>query len=309
MCQTCGGVCPTQAIKFVERWNRHSLKEPAAPAMGETRFGRRGFLAWLSGGAAAVASGTTLAVVTKAASREVGLGQHLHPIRPPGSVPELPFLQMCIRCGECFRVCPNHVLQPLGFEYGLDALWTPVMHADWAGCEASCNACGQVCPTGAIRSLPLEEKKSARMGLAVVSDKNCLPFADREACQLCVDECRAAGYLAIEFMQVHTQVDADGLPIEGTGFLAPVVLEDRCVGCGLCQTRCYAINVREKGLIEASAIVVFAGPGREDRLFDGSYRDLRQPAARPPYSPAGTKSRDQPSDALPAADDDPFGLG
>ena len=31
--------------------------------------------------------------------------------------------------------------------------------ADWAGCEVSCNACGQVCPTGAIPNLPKERKQ------------------------------------------------------------------------------------------------------------------------------------------------------
>ena len=42
------------------------------------------------------------------------------------------------------------------------------------------------------------------------------------------------------------EADAQGNPIEGTGFLAPVVLADKCVGCGLCQTRCYGINVRRE---------------------------------------------------------------
>jgi ferredoxin len=58
---------------------------------------------------------------------------------------------MCIRCGECFEVCPNNVLQLEGFQQGLEGLWTPLVQADWAGCESSCHAFGQVCPTGAIR--------------------------------------------------------------------------------------------------------------------------------------------------------------
>ncbi len=100
------------------------------------------------------------------------------------------------------------------------------------------------------RTCRLAEKKVARMGLAIVNEQTCLPFADREACQLCVDECNAAGYEAIEFTQVHTQVDEQGQPVEGTGYLAPVVLSEQCVGCGLCQTRCYGINVLEKQLLE-----------------------------------------------------------
>jgi Fe-S-cluster-containing hydrogenase component 2 len=166
-------------------------------------------------------------------------------------------------------------LQPLGFEQGLEGLWTPAVKADWAGCESSCNACGEVCPTGAIRALPLGEKKVARMGLAIVNQETCLPIAGREACQLCVDECVTAGYNAIEFIRVGTQVDDQGLPIEGSGFLAPQVLAEKCVGCGLCQTRCYAINVAAKQLLDESAIVIHAGPGREDRMLRGSYLELR----------------------------------
>ena len=92
---------------------------------------------------------------------------------------------------------------------------------------------------------------------------------------MCVDECVSAGYHAIEFINVGTKADEDGNPIDGTGFLAPVVRPDRCVGCGLCQTRCYAINVQEKKLLDGSAIVIEAGAGKEDRLMTGSYVQLR----------------------------------
>jgi NAD-dependent dihydropyrimidine dehydrogenase PreA subunit len=193
---------------------------------------------------------------------------------------------------------------------GLNHLWTPQAVPDWAGCEPSCNACGQVCPTGAIRALPLAEKRVARMGLAIVNQQTCLPLAGREACQLCVDECAAAGYDAIEFTQVHTQVDDQGQPIVGTGFLAPVVLPEKCVGCGICQTRCYGINVAEKGLLPASAIVVAAGEGKEDRLMAGSYLQLRQEEAR---RAAQQRQQIQPAEDyyVPGGEPpgDPFGTG
>ena len=187
---------------------------------------------------------------------------------------------MCVRCGECLQACPNAVLQPLGMQQGLLGLWTPHVVADWSGCEASCNNCGWVCPTGAIRALPLAEKRAARMGLAVVDQQTCLPYAGRDACQICVDECAAAGYHAIEFLQVGTAVDALGNPIEDTGFRAPVVLAERCVGCGLCQTRCVAVNVKQKHLLKQTAILVVAGPGNEDRMTRGSYVALREQEQR-----------------------------
>jgi ferredoxin len=276
LCQTCGGVCPTQAIKFVERWNTVGLKVLNDPPTHETALGRRGFMSLAAGTAAAVAGATGLTLATKAFSAGLGGENAVLPVRPPGSVPEQEFLQLCIRCGECFKACPNNVLQPLAFQQGLEGLWTPAVHADWAGCESSCNACGQVCPTGAIRAIPLEEKKVARIALAIVNKQTCLPYAGREACQLCVDECISAGYHAIEFLRVGTEVDDAGLPIEDSGFLAPQVLAEKCVGCGLCQTRCYAINAVEKKLLTASAIVIEAGEGKEDRLRSGSYLALRE---------------------------------
>jgi hypothetical protein len=64
---------------------------------------------------------------------------------------------------------------------------------------------------------------------------------------------------------VHTRTDQDGNPVEGTGFVAPVVLADKCVRCRLCQTRGYGIDAIEKHLLTNSAIVISAGEGKEDR--------------------------------------------
>jgi ferredoxin len=321
LCQTCAGVCPTQAIKFVERWNLVELKDYNDPPTHETKLGRRGFVSLAAGTAAAIAGGLGISAATNAFGARLDDPRTKLPVRPPGSVPEQEFLQLCIRCGECFKACPYNVLQPMGFEQGLEGLWTPQVVADFAGCAPSCNACGQVCPTGAIRALPLAEKKVARMGLAIVNEKTCLPFAGREACQACVDECAKAGYHAIEFTQVHTQVDEEGQPIEGTGFVAPVVLAEKCVGCGLCQMECYRLNVHQKELLDFSAIIIEAGAGKEDRLMHGSYRELREAEARERAAKQREHSGSQeyyvpdtppptvvePDDSEPV--DDPFGIG
>jgi NAD-dependent dihydropyrimidine dehydrogenase PreA subunit len=194
------------------------------------------------------------------------------------------FRRQCIRCGQCIRVCPANVLQPAGFELGIDGLWTPIVTADFAGCRPSCNNCGHVCPTGAIRELPLAEKRAARLGLAVIDTGTCLPHCGEEACGLCFGECAAAGYHAIEYVRVGIEYDGAGSPISDSGLLAPVILEDKCVGCGLCQARCRAAHVVNTKRLLESAVRVIAGPGREDRIVAGSYRDLlreRRQRARP----------------------------
>jgi ferredoxin len=287
-------VCPAHAIKFVDRWNRADLKAADEPRPVEAATGRRRFLAATFGLVGGAAGGAGLVAGTKLLA---GPSDHspVRPIvRPPGSVPEAEFLRLCVRCGECFQACPNNVLQPVGFDHGWEALWTPQVAADWSGCEPSCSNCGQVCPTGAIRALPLEEKRVARMGLAVVNQATCLPYAGREECRVCVDECVAAGYQAIEFVRVGTEMDALGQPLDGTGRLAPLVLADKCVGCGLCQTRCYAVNVKAKGLLAESAIRVEAGGDKEDRLIRGSYRELRAQEHRKETDQRGMPGQDGP---------------
>ncbi len=280
LCQSCGGVCPTHAIKFVERWNISDLKPVNDPPVSEVALNRRGFLA-----------GTGVSLLTVFGMRNAfGAGiddpSRPVPVRPPGSLPEAQFLEACIRCGECFKACPSKVLQPVGFKQGLEGLWTPEINPNFAGCETSCNNCGQVCPTGAIRAIPLVEKREARLGLAILNMQTCLPIAGKQACQLCVDECTAAGYNAIEFNRVRAEVDEQGIPIDGTGFLAPVVVHDKCVGCGLCQTRCNHINVEQEKFMTEPAIIVVAGKGRrddgtplEDRIPSGSYKQLRKEEA------------------------------
>ena len=253
-CQTCGGTCAFEAIHFSPRWERFEKTESASAACAATEgIDRRRFLSVAAAGACAVGGGIGLAGMTKM----LGDGPTpCGPVRPPGSLPDESFLERCVRCGLCLKACPNHALQADVLGTGPERIWAPVLAADWAGCEPSCNACGRVCPTGAIRALDLEQKRAERMGLARVDEKACLPFAGRQECRLCVDECQVAGYHALEFRRVGTRLDADGFPIEESGFLAPVVLADRCVGCGLCQTRCYHEHVRRSGLLEVAAIRV-----------------------------------------------------
>jgi NAD-dependent dihydropyrimidine dehydrogenase PreA subunit len=124
--------------------------------------------------------------------------------------------------------------------------------------------------------LPLTEKRAARLGLAAIDMDACLPHCGREACGLCFSACAAAGYHAIVYVRIGIEYDGRGGPVSDSGFLAPVILKNKCVGCGLCQARCRAVNVTDKKLLGASAVTVMAGPGREDRIVAGSYRELQR---------------------------------
>ena len=295
-CQTCAGVCPVHAIGF----GRRRLSRPggggAEPVTDAPGLSRRAFIAGSAGG---VVSGFLI-------SRSAAAGTAPALIRPPGAIPEQAFLRTCVRCGLCVSACPTGVLQPTGHRAGVDALWTPRAVPVWSGCSSSCNRCGQVCPTGAIRALPLPEKRAARMGLAVVDEASCLAHTGEQACRLCVDQCADTGYAAVELIRIGVLRDGGGIPVEESGRLAPTVRADKCVGCGLCQTRCHAINVVERQLLASSAVSVVAGPGKEDRKATGSYLRSRSPGGADGGRPsgadeAGTEVED---DYLPAFLDD-----
>ncbi len=170
-CQSCGGVCPTGSIKFVTRWNWQDLKqagESAEPAEPARPVSRRAFVGTAIGTGAVVGLAGLLPASSDASASL--------PVRPPGSVPEPLFLDLCIRCGQCFKVCPGPVLDVAGLEFGFASLWTPVAKLDHAGCHQDCNFCTLVCPTGAIQPLPIEVKRKVHMGLAQLDPQRCLPL-------------------------------------------------------------------------------------------------------------------------------------
>jgi len=282
-CQSCGGVCPTDAIKFVTRWNGIELKLADDPPVQPRPLSRRGFVA------AGILGGAAAAITRTAGARDSAIGpsgQSSLPLRPPGSVPEADFLDLCIRCGECFKVCPGPVLHAAGLEYGLESLWTPVAVPEHAGCHQDCNFCTQVCPTGAIQPLTLNVKRETHMGLAKVNTQTCLPFREegREDCDLCYQECTQAGYHAIEMRPIDLPVDREELEQQGfTDFEidematipAPHVLADRCVGCGICTYRCHTRYVIQEGRLSSGAIPVV--PENEDRRLPSPGASDRPP--------------------------------
>lgn len=253
-CQSCAGVCPTEAIHFVPlAASAPALKPDVFSGRSMTR--RALFVSAASGAAAGVA-----AKLCSFASAP--------PIRPPGSLAESRFLDLCIRCEQCIKVCPGPVLQAAGVEHGLEAFWTPVAVFPHAGCHQDCNFCTQVCPTGAITPLTLADKRRFKMGVAVVNTQTCLPHRGDRDCQLCFDECNAAGYRAIEMRPI--QLAAGSVPegafspdeVEQMGrILAPFVNIDACVGCGLCEYRCESSLVTQQKLLQRSAVVVAPAGG------------------------------------------------
>jgi MauM/NapG family ferredoxin protein len=163
-------------------------------------------------------------------------------LRPPGAQDEGEFLKRCVRCGECMKVCLRSALYPASLQAGFYGFYTPTLVPRLGYCEYNCSLCGQVCPTGAIPKLPLEQKQKAVIGLAVFDKDHCLPHAKKLNCMVCEEHCPIPDK-AIRFEQVEER-DYNGKQIT---LKKPYVMDDLCIGCGICE---YVCPLEEKAGIE-----------------------------------------------------------
>jgi len=146
-------------------------------------------------------------------------------LRPPGSVDEWQFHQLCLRCGNCARACPVGIIRPDWRPAKIAGWLTPVLCIEGDYCREDCDACMQVCPSGAIPRRSLTQKASTPIGLAHVNMNRCLLALDRECQTMCVTACP---YDAIR-LHKWTWEDDRRYPI-----IDPI----KCPGCGACVLAC-----------------------------------------------------------------------
>jgi formate hydrogenlyase subunit 6/NADH:ubiquinone oxidoreductase subunit I len=95
---------------------------------------------------------------------------------------------------------------------------TPVLDPFTGACDYDCNLCGQLCPSGAIPPLSLEEKRKAVIGYAQVNFDTCV------RCMACVKDCPYECFYEVE--------------VEGIRGVFPEPNLETCVGCGICVEVC-----------------------------------------------------------------------
>ncbi len=159
-------------------------------------------------------------------------------IRPPGSLPEESFVAACTGCGECLKVCPNNALQSTLLEAGLAGLYTPRLVPRIGYCEEFCNFCGKVCPTEAIRYLPFEEKRLLQMGIAHVDKTRCIAWDTEKICLVCNEQCSYQAIIGDEKKR-------------------PIVKEEKCTGCGICENKCP---------VDGEAAIIVYSSGEQKKL-------------------------------------------
>ncbi len=143
-------------------------------------------------------------------------------LRPPGALAEDDFFNKCARCFKCGNACPNDCIEFFEIKDGIDRAFTPYIKARSRGCIL-CGVCADVCPTGALKPfINTREgwKEGVAMGIARVNKSMCYSYHGR-TCGACYQACPLSG----EAMKIGV-------------FETPIVQNDVCVGCGLCEQAC-----------------------------------------------------------------------
>ncbi len=140
------------------------------------------------------------------------------PLRPPGALHEVDFLDKCIRCRKCGQVCPYDSIVSAHGSWGV-RMGTPFIYPADIPCYLCDDfPCIEACPTGALSEV--EDKRDVRMGIAVIDNSLCLPYQGI-ICRACYERCP----IYREAITLKEQI-------------YPVVHEESCVGCGICEQVC-----------------------------------------------------------------------
>jgi formate hydrogenlyase subunit 6/NADH:ubiquinone oxidoreductase subunit I len=147
------------------------------------------------------------------------------PITPPGSISLAHIKKHCTACHLCVTHCPQQILKPAGFNFGIDYAFKPHMvFYEMAFCNFECTACSEICPNSAIKRLTVEEKKTTQVGIAQFVKDRCVVFTDNTSCGACSEHC------PVQAVKMEPYGDA--------GLTLPHVYETMCIGCGGCESIC-----------------------------------------------------------------------
>jgi ferredoxin len=215
----CYRLCPLGCVQDMLHWPRRVIaRRRSAPAA-------RGSAA---GGAVFASRRTALFSLTALVAGGAGsfagrraVGTDAAVLRPPGAAEEGQFQALCTRCGNCVRACPAGILRMDLGSSGAAGLLTPVLRIGPGYCREDCHECTKVCPSGAIARLTLAEKSRHVIGLAAIDKRRCCPWAGLRECDTCVSICPTE---AVDNFMINPPL--------------PVVIENKCNGCGKCEMVC-----------------------------------------------------------------------
>jgi len=162
-------------------------------------------------------------------------------VRPPGALPEDKFVGRCLKCGLCVRDCPYDAVKLATPELSV-AIGTPYLVVRDIPCYMCEDIpCVKACPSGALDH-DLTEIEKARMGMAVLVDReNCIALQGLR-CEVCYTACPVKGDAISLVMSANARTGRHTI-------FEPVVHSEACTGCGFCEHAC---------ILDEAAIKVFS---------------------------------------------------
>lgn len=147
-----------------------------------------------------------------------------NPITPPGSKNHDHFNSTCISCYLCVSSCPNHVIIPTMFKYGIKGILQPELNYSYGYCSYECNICSQVCPNHAIEPISIKKKKLIQIGIVNHIKDNCIVYSKNLPCGACSEHCPTKAVYLVPYKSLE----------------APAINTKICIGCGACENICPA---------------------------------------------------------------------
>jgi len=132
-------------------------------------------------------------------------------IRPPWSVDEYLFVEICRNCNACQDACPESIIQ-------FDSRNQPFVNFHQGECSF-CADCVSVCENAAL----LKVNEDALPWTAKVVLKNGCLSEQNTLCRSCGDVC---------------DHDALHFPLSVRGIVSPEINKAKCNGCGACISIC-----------------------------------------------------------------------
>lgn len=197
-------------------------------------------------------------------------------LRPPGAVDERSFLAGCTKCNECATACPVGAIFSAPPRFG-SAAGTPMIDP----MQAPCVMCEDTPCIAACEPNVLQAELGLQMGTAKIKQLHCLAY-NGTICTVCSEQCPVEGAIGLK---------------QGR----PIINEQICTGCGVCQYVCPApynaiailpVTSRYEEAGEEAPEVEIQGSNWRQEYF--SNRSLKPDANTDPLLPSNFQGHSEP---------------
>ncbi len=218
VCMNCITACRRGDIHYRFAWKRKNSEHKSENNKQHDKSRRAFLIAALGGGAGAGA----VLLSRYAEKKRVRITSSM----PPGAGNLERLKDKCIACHACIAACPSHIIKPAMGDFGWNGFLLPAVSYENGFCGFDCQRCQEVCPSGALQLMPLEEKKRFRIGVVKLTLERCIVEEFGTDCGACDEHC------PVKAVQMT--------PREGTNKVFPATNPAICIGCGGCEYICPA---------------------------------------------------------------------